>query len=258
MTANDDQLVTARALADRFDLSVETIWRYTREGKIPYVEVGSRQYRYRVKEVLAAMGASDVREESKNYGVDRPDNVPDAKRTFTYEDYLALPEASGHRFEVLNGTLAREPSPGVIHQRVSRRLQRLLEDYFLQVDPDGEIFDAPLDVTMGPTTVVQPDLFLVSGKQQNIVKEDRIDGAPELIVEVISPSHLRKDRLEKMQVYQKHGVEHYWIVDPHERTLECFALANGVYSVVGGGMDDDTVSPPGFEQLHISLEGLWK
>ena len=257
MTANDDQLVTARALADLFDLSVETIWRYTREGKIPYVEVGGRHYRYRVKEVLAAMGEPGVREKSGKYEIDPPECSPDAERTFTYEDYLALPEESGHRFEVLNGTLIREPSPSVTHQRVSRRLQRLLEDYFLQADPDGEIFDAPLDVTMGQRTVVQPDLFLVSGKQQRIIKENRIDGAPELIVEVLSPSHPRKDRLEKMQVYQKNGVEHYWLVDPHERTMECLALAGDVYSVVAVGMDDDTVSPPGFEELDISLEGLW-
>ncbi len=257
MTANDDQLVTARALADMFDLSVETIWRYTREGKIPYVEVGGRQYRYRVKEVLAAMRKPEVREKRGKYENDPPECGLDAKKTFTYEDYLALPEEAGHRFEVLNGTLVRKPSPSVTHQRVSRRLQRLLEDYFLQADPDGEIFDAPLDVTMGQRTVVQPDLFLVSGKQQRIIKENRIDGAPELIVEVLSPSHPRKDRLEKMQVYQKNGVEHYWLVDPHERTMECLALAGDVYSVVAVGMDDDTVSPPGFEELDISLEGLW-
>lgn len=257
MTINDDQLITARALADMLDLSVETIWRYTREGKIPYVEVGGRQYRYRAKEVLAAMGEFEVREKGETYEVDPSEYRVDAERKFTYEDYLTLPDESGHRFEVLNGTLVKEPSPNVMHQRVSRRLQRLLEDYFLQADPGGEIFGAPLDVTMGETTVVQPDLFLVSGEQQHIIGENRIDGAPELIVEIISPSRSRKDRLEKMQVYQKNEVEHYWIVDPQQRTLECFALAGGVYSVVAGGMDDDVVSPPGFEELHISLEGLW-
>ncbi|MFO8060479.1 MAG: Uma2 family endonuclease, partial [Bacillota bacterium] len=207
MTGDEERLINAHAMADILGVSVETIWRYTREGKIPHVEVGNRQYRYCKDDVLDAMRASRVREEKESYEAERD-------KTYTYEDYLELPDEPGYSWEVLDGTLVKEPSPNVMHQRVSRRLQRLLEDYFGQADPRGEVFDAPLDVTMGEKNVVQPDLFYVSGKQCQIVKEKRIDGSPELVIEMISPFSQRKDRLEKLEIYQTNGVQHYWLVHP--------------------------------------------
>jgi Uma2 family endonuclease len=248
--AGDKELVTAQALAEALDLSVETIWRYTRENKIPYVELGSRQYRYKVDDVIKAMGRSTAREQEASYNAG-------ADRKFTYQDYLELPEEPGYRFEVLEGVLVKDPSPNVAHQRVSRRLQRILEDYFWQVDPEGETFNAPLDVTFHEHTVVQPDLFYVSGKKKQIIQDACINAAPALVVEVLSPSTRRKDRLQKMQIYQKARVSHYWLVSPEEKTLECFQLIENVYALVASGMDADEVRPPGFSGLSISLKDLW-
>lgn len=248
--AEEKELVTAQALAEALDLSVETIWRYTRENKIPYIELGSKQYRYRLDEVIRALSCSTVKEKSFNYKTDP------AKR-FTYQDYLELPEEPGWRFEILEGILVKDPSPNVMHQRVSRRLQRILEDYFWKVDPQGEIFNAPLDVTFHDITVVQPDVFYVSGKQKEIIKNTRIDGSPELVVEVLSPSNIRKDRIQKLRIYQKVQVQHYWIVNPCEKTLECFSLRDGAYTLVAGGMEEDVVEPPDFAGLSIDLKALW-
>ncbi len=144
-----------------------------------------------------------------------------------------------------------------MHQRVSRRLQRILEDYFWELDPDGEIFNAPLDVTFHDISVVQPDLFYVSGEQKLIVKENRIDGPPTLIVEVMSPSSSRKDRLQKLKIYQEVQVQHYWLVNPQEKTLECFSLHNGIYALVAAGLDEETVEHPEFTGLSIPLAALW-
>ncbi len=242
-------LITAQVLAETLDLSVETIWRYTRENKIPYIELGSRQYRYNLADVIRALSASAVREKETGYKID-----PDKK--YTYQDYLELPEEPGCRLEVLDGVLIKEPSPNVPHQRVSRRLLRILEDYFWQEDPEGEVFVAPLDVTFHDINVVQPDLFYVSGQQKAIVKHARIDGPPTLVVEVLSPSTHRKDRLKKMQIYQRAGVQHYWLVDPEEKTLECFALRDGLYTVMAAGMEEDVVEHPDFPGLSIDLKAL--
>ena len=246
------ELVTAQFLAKTLDLSVETIWRYTRENKIPYIELGSKQYRYNPDDVVEALRKSSVtvKEKTESYR-------PEPEKKFTYRDYLELPEEPGYRYEVLEGLLVKEPSPNVMHQRVSRRLQRILEDYFWEADSGGEIFDAPLDVTFGENTVVQPDLFYVSGGQQVIVKETRIDGPPTLVVEVLSPSSRRKDRLQKLRIYQKAGVGHYWIVNPEEKTLECFALRGGVYALLAAGMEADVVEHPDFAGLSIDLKALW-
>ena len=245
------ELLTAQALAEALNLSVETIWKYTREGRIPFVELGARQYRYRLGEVVEALSGTAVREKESDYkGED--------KKKLTYRDYLELPEEPGYRIEILDGILVKEPSPSVMHQRVSRRLQRLLEDYFWEADPGGEIFNAPLDTTFGEETVVQPDLLYLSGEQQEQIKETRIDGPPLLAVEVISPASGRRDRVRKMQIYQKAGVRHYWLADPAERTLECFSLQGGLYALAASGMDDDLLRHPEFEGLAVDLSILWQ
>lgn len=244
------KLITAQALAEQLNLSVETIWRYTRERKIPYIELGSKQYRYKLADVVQKLSDSTVQEKTAEY-------ISDNTKIFTYQDYLELPEEPGYSFEILEGMLVKEPSPNVIHQRVSRRIQRILEDYFWEIDPGAEIFDAPLDVTLNDITVVQPDVFYISGEQKRIVKDTRIDGPPMLVVEIISPSSSRKDRLQKLRIYQKAQVQHYWLINPEEKTLECFSLRDGVYSLVSSGMDEEVVKHPIFSGLSIALQDLW-
>ena len=248
--SGEKELITAHALAAALDLSVETIWRYTRENKIPYVELGSKQYRYRLAAVIKALAGSTVREKGAAY-------TPEPAKKLSYQDYLLLPEEQGYRFEILEGVLVKDPSPNVMHQRVTRRLQRILEDYFRDADPEGEIFNAPLDVTFHDSTVVQPDVFYVSGKQKVIIKDARIDGPPALVVEVMSPSSRRKDRLQKMKIYQGVQVQHYWLVNPDEKTLECFSLREGAYALTAAGMDEEVVEHPDFAGLVIPLSALW-
>ncbi len=249
--SGEKELITAQALAGALNLSVETVWRYTRENKIPYIELGRKQYRYRLDDVLRALSSGAVREKEAQYH-------HDPEKKYTYKDYLEMPEEPGFRFEILEGLLVREPSPGVRHQRVSRRLQRILEDYFWEADAEGEILNAPLDVTFHDHTVVQPDLLYVSGEQKNIVKETRIAGAPALVVEILSPASIRKDRVKKMQIYQQEQVRHYWLVDPDEKTLECFALQDGLYALVASGMEDEVVEHPDFKGLAVDLAVLWR
>lgn len=244
------ELITAQVLAEALDLSVETIWRYTREKKIPCIELGNKQYRYQLEDVITALGGNMLREKPAPF-----ETKPTKK--LTYEDYLDIPNEPGCRLEILDGILVKEPSPSVIHQRASRKLQRILEDYFEEVDPDGEVFNAPLDVTPLDCNVVQPDLFYVAGEQTKIVKDARIDGQPALVIEIISPSSTRRDRLQKMQIYQRAQIQHYWLVDPRLQTLECFAWREGVYALVASGMDEDIVEHPDYAGLSIPLKSLW-
>ncbi|MTI95692.1 MAG: helix-turn-helix domain-containing protein [Firmicutes bacterium] len=241
-------LLTAQALADILNLSVETIWRYTRADRIPYVKLEGRQYRYNLGEVKQALSGV-VKEKTPDFQT--------GPKTYTYQEYLALPEIPGFRYEVLEGLLVKEPSPNLLHQRISRELEYRLISYFKQVDPKGEIFDAPLDVTFHDITVVQPDILYIAGNQLGIMQENRIDGAPNLTVEIISDSSLRRDRVEKLQIYQKAGVQHYWLVNPRDNTFECFLLKDGLYSLIAIGTDDDVLEHPEFPGLAIPLAELW-
>ena len=245
-----NELMTAKELAEILNLSTETVWRYTREKKIPYIELGAKQYRYNLGEVISKLEKQVLQENKAQY-------LTDASKKYTYQDYLELPHEPGYSFEILEGMLIKEPSPNVIHQRVSRRLQRTLEDYFWEHDPQGEVFNAPLDTTFYDINVVQPDLLYVSGENKDIIKDTRIDGAPTLVVEILSPSTSRKDRLIKMRIYQKAGVKHYWLVDPEEQTVECFALKDGMYTLVAATMEDDILEHPDFSGLAIRLGPLW-
>jgi excisionase family DNA binding protein len=248
--SGEKDLITAHELAKELDLAVDTIWRYTREKKIPFVELGGKQYRYRKADVINSLSVSKVGESLANYG-DGGDHK------MTYREYCDLPAETGYRYEVLDGILVRDPSPNVAHQYVIPELWLILREYFRSTDPEGEVFVSPLDVTIGNYTVVQPDLLYVAKQQSAIIRKERVDGVPTLAVEVFSPSSGRKDRMQKMGLYQKAGVEHYWLVDPEAKTIECYSLHDGLYARVAGGMDDEVVEHPELAGLKIDLSKLW-
>lgn len=241
---DESELIPDFVLAEILDLTVATIRRYTREDKIPYTKQGD-QYRYHLQAVVDALAGT-------------PGGAKAERKKYTYQDYLEIPVEPGCRYEVLNGELIQEPSPSVIHQRVSRRLQRILEDYFWKIDPKGEIFNAPLDTTLNNNTVVQPDIMYISGEQREIIKESRIDGAPCLAIEIISSSSRSKDSIRKLQIYQHSGVQHYWLVDPEKKTLQCFANYNDRFELAAYGLDEDVVNHPDFAGLSLALGHLWK
>ena len=245
-----EKLITAQELAEVLNLSVDTIWRYTRQKKIPVVELGEKQYRYEKEAVLAAlaMGNLCVKEEHREYS---------KQGGYTYEDYVKIPEEPGYRFEVLEGILVREPSPSMHHQRVSSALYRQLADFFDNFDPKGELFFAPLDVTLTTSNVLQPDIFFVSAARRRIMREERIDGPCDLVVEIMSPSNRRKDRLQKMEIYRKAGIPHYWLVDPEENTLEAFMLKEGSYTLEFVGGPGDTFTHPEFPGLDLDLDKVF-
>lgn len=234
------ELITAHRLAEELNLSVDTIWRYTRDKKIPFVEIGNKQYRYNLDFVLSALA-----------------NNNEEKERFDFESYTRIPWDPGYRLEVLDGELVKDPSPNVNHQRIVLTLSEMLRKYFRVADADGELFIAPLDVKLDQYTVVQPDLFYLSGDQKMLIKESYINGTPHLIVEVLSPFNRSKDRLQKLQLYQKAQAQHYWIVDPEDKTIECYHLIDGLYSLIVCGIDDDRLEHQYFAGLRIELNLLW-
>lgn len=170
---------------------------------------------------------------------------------------MQIPDEPGFRFEVLEGILVKEPSPSTHHQRVSRELGRRLFSFFENFDPEGELFYAPLDVTLTAANVLQPDLLFISGANREIMREERIDGPCDLVVEIMSPTNRRKDRLQKMEIYRKAGIPHYWLVDPDENTLEAFLLRDGNYTLVFVGGPGDKFIHPEFPGLDLDLDKIF-
>ncbi|MFW5972328.1 MAG: Uma2 family endonuclease [Bacillota bacterium] len=244
------KLLTSYELAEILNLSVETIWRYTRQEKIPVIKLGAKQYRYKKDAVLDALSSDGdiVKEERSIYS---------KQGEYTYDDYLKLPEEPGYRYEILEGYLVKEPSPSIQHQRVSRELEFELKKYFDEVDPEGEIFDAPLDVTLSDSNVVQPDILFISGERREIMREVRIDGPCDLVVEIMSPSNYRKDRLKKMEIYRKAGIPHYWLLDPEENILEAYYLKGENYLLIFIGGPGDDFNHSEFSGLNLDLDKIF-
>ena len=245
--------VTAKKLAAILDISVETIWRYTRNDKIPYVKLANNKYRYDADLVVKSLSkdtanASLMQESRSEYITDK---------TYTYEEYLRLPEEPGYSYQILDGMLIKDPAPYVQHQRISRRLQRILEDYLLPLDPKGEVFDSPIDMTLTDTNVVQPDLVYISGSRLDIIEEARINGIPDLVVEIVSPSSRSQDRIKKRAVFERVQIPHYWLVDYKDMTFECYALKQGAYIIRSAAANGELFTHPDFPELEIELEKLW-
>lgn len=155
-----------------------------------------------------------------------------AQGEWTYEDYRRLPD-DGWRYEVLRGELHMTPAPNWKHQQAVYSLGVLLK-LFLQRRHLGKACPAPIDVILpAVATPVQPDLVFISKDRMEIIKEGGIEGAPDLIIEVLSPSNWLTDRRTKFEIYALAGVREYWIADPRVRSLEVFALRNGVYELLG-------------------------
>jgi len=175
-------------------------------------------------------------------------------RKLTYDDLADMPD-DGLRREILDGVLFVTPSPVPMHQRVSKRLVRQLEEYF-ESGGLGEIFYAPLDVILGPHDVAEPDILVVT--DQALITKRAIEGAPALVVEILSPSTANRDRTLKRVRYAAAGVAEYWIVDIQRKRIECLTLRGERYSqsvVVEG---EERLVHPRWPDLTIDLAALWR
>ena len=181
---------------------------------------------------------------------------PPSQGEWTYEDWLRLPD-DGYCYEVVDRVLFISPPPRIEHQRIVVRLIRLfgnfVEDHHL-----GEVLVAPVGVRLPSQPIpLQPDVLFIQADRLEIIEEDYVEGAPDLVMEILSPSNWLYDRGEKMQAYQDGGVTEYWVVDPRAGTIEVYVLEQGAYLLVGKYERGETAQSqivPGFE---ASVDGVF-
>ena len=146
----------------------------------------------------------------------------------TVKDLDLMPE-DGHRYELLEGELVVSRAPRLSHQRISGNIFALIRTY-LAHNAIGEIVATP-GIVFDEFDSVIPDLVFVSHqRQETIVVEDRFVGAPELIIEIVSPGegNARRDCVTKRQIYSRFGVDEYWIIDPDQQHVEVYQLEEGI------------------------------
>lgn len=167
------------------------------------------------------------------------------------DDYWILPE--GEPVQLLRGRLIVSPSPNILHQLIVLRLGELFSAIADQTD--GCTLVAPMDTVLSDHTIPQPDVIYVRNTNLDII-EDRVRGVPDLVVEVLSPSTARVDRLEKLDLYAQYGIAEYWIVDPETQVFEFLVLKDGHYQEATA-QSDRYVSPQ-FAEVEIDLANFWK
>ena len=177
--------------------------------------------------------------------------IPPGPIKLSIDEFMELPN-DGKRYEIIDGELLVTPAPIPRHQRVSRNLQTILI-LALQKTGQGEVFDAPIDVVLDDHTVVEPDLLFIRTERLHIIGEKNIQGAPDLVVEILSPSTRRTDVLIKSATYAKFGVPSYWIADPDLDRLELYRLQGPAYALVATVSSPAVARPEELPGLEIPL-----
>ena len=172
------------------------------------------------------------------------------KIKLTYDDYAKTPE--DERYELIYGVLILVSAPNIEHQSVQSNtdwhVQRFVRDRDL-----GRVFNAPTDVVLSEHDVVQPDLVFVSSEREHIITDANIQGAPDLVVEILSPSTASRDWRDKLDLYARHGVAEYWLVDPVSEIVWVFRLVDGTLVQVGMYGVGDTLTSPLLEGFSLEL-----
>ena len=170
----------------------------------------------------------------------QPDHI------WTYADLATLPE-DGHRYEIIGGELIVSPAPILDHQRIVNRLNVRLAAFVWEREL-GEVYAAPTDVKLSPHNVVEPDILFIARQRAHIERRAAVEGAPDLVVEVLSSGSRRRDLIQKRASYALVGIPEYLLIDPGAQTVTVLTLAEGQYAAVPPDAAGNARSlvPPGF------------
>ena len=173
---------------------------------------------------------------------------------FTYEDYCNAPEDK--RYELHDGDLVLVPSLKEPHQKTSLELAVELRLLTRRTDI-GYIYIAPFDVVFSNHDVVQPDVVFVSNEREHIITQSNIQGAPDLVIEVLSPSTAHRDRTFKRALYARNGVREFWLVDTDTHTIEVLLLGASGYETVGIFGAGQTLTSPTLTGLNLNTDDVF-
>jgi Uma2 family endonuclease len=157
----------------------------------------------------------------------------------TAEDYFEFSAQTEKRYELIEGQLFEMPAPTSIHQFII-----VHAIVWLASLKRGKVLTAPLDVKLNSLNVFQPDVMWFAPENTDCIIHSGVDGAPDLVIEILSPSTAKNDKKRKFNVYELAGVREYWIIDPKELTLEVWVLENGTFVKLGVFTDAGTFYSP--------------
>ncbi len=183
---------------------------------------------------------------------------PTSSTKFTYEDYLLFPD-DGKRHELIDGDHYVTPSPRTKHQKVSLNVSSHVHAY-LQTTKAGEVLCAPMDVVLSDLDVIQPDILFITKKRELIITEKNIQGAPDLVVEILSDSSRKTDEIIKRKLYERYQIHEYWIIDPEIETVKIYRLSDQGYTRTAelSLESNSTLTTPLLPEWELPLQQLFE
>ena len=169
---------------------------------------------------------------------------------------MQFDDTDDFQYEIINGEMIRKSAPSPIHQEVLKNLLYIIETYN-RLQKKGRLFCAPIDVFLDDYNKLQPDLVFISEKKKSITN-DGILGVPDLVIEIISPTSVIRDRIEKKNVFERFAIPEFWLVDPQYESIEIYTLKDNRYELFSaattmeGGLNQSL-----FEGLSISFNDVF-
>jgi Uma2 family endonuclease len=177
------------------------------------------------------------------------------KKKYTVADYMMLEE--GAPFQLINNELIMSPSPNSLHQAIAARLSQIILNFLDGKQEDGYAAIS-MDVVFDENNVFQPDVLYVSEERKDKIVKERVEGAPDLTVEILSPSNAYFDLRKKKEVYEKYGVKEYIIIDPIAQNADLYALKDGAYYLHQKAAKNEQLNSLLLQGLKIDLSKLFK
>lgn len=178
------------------------------------------------------------------------------EKKHTYTDYRNLDVDDDFIYELINGELVQKNAPRPLHQRIVRKLLVAMNAH-VEANKLGEVFCAPVDVFLDEYNCPQPDLVFVSHAKKDTVTDDGIMAPPDLIVEIISPSSVKRDRTDKMKLYRKHRIAEYWLVDPNNTSVEIYTYAENDYDIHDFAAESGTVASKVLAGFSLNIQDIF-
>ncbi len=182
------------------------------------------------------------------------------QKRMTYQEFreLDFDDSDDYWYELINGELVRKQSPTIEHQRISRRIERILDNHAEQTQ-SGEMFHAPLDVVLDDNNAYHPDIFFIKKDRLFIIdkKEQVVIGSPDLVIEILSKSTAAHDKGVKRETYERNGVREYWLVDPRNKSVEVYGLIEQRYKLIAYQEETGIFQSTALEGFELNIEKVF-
>jgi Uma2 family endonuclease len=177
------------------------------------------------------------------------------KKKYTVEDYMMLEE--GAPFQLINYDLVMSLAPIPLHQQIVFALSEVIVLYNIQIGRKGQWMYAPADVKFDEGNILQPDILYIAEERKSELIKERIEGAPDLVMEILSPSTAYYDLRQKKNIYEKYGVKEYIIIDPIEQSAELYALKDGIYYLHQKAQNNEQLKSVVLPGLNFDLNKIF-